>query len=139
MQDNNKDQCSEKDETDKSWQTPGIVLRKARRDRDLDESDVCKELGLSIGSLKALEGDDFERLPAEIYVRGYIRNYCTLLGIEEQPVLACYQKYCQQLQQNEQKALNDNVVSAPPPVWKMPLVWGVAAVVLIVAAVWLWV
>ena len=68
MQDNNKDQCSEKDETDKSWQTPGIVLRKARRDRDLDESDVCKELGLSIGSLKALEGDDFERLPAEIYV-----------------------------------------------------------------------
>ena len=137
MQDNNKGQCSEKDETENSWQTPGIVLRKARRERNIDEAEVCKELGLSINALKALEGDDFDRLPAEIYVRGYIRSYCSLLEIAEQPVLECYRKYCQQLEQNEVKAQSEELVPVSSPVWKNPIVWGGVALIVIVAIVWL--
>ena len=137
MQDNNKDRCSETDETENNWQTPGIVLRKARREQSLSEDEVCKELGLSIGALKALEGDDLDRLPAEIYVRGYIRSYCSLLGIEEQAVLACYQKYCQQLQKNEDSVLNEELVSEPQPVWKKPLFLGSVALLVAVIIVWI--
>ncbi len=44
-------------------------------------------LGLSESSLRALESDDYEKLPALVYVRGYVRRYCTLLGIDPTPVL----------------------------------------------------
>ncbi|MCV6604459.1 MAG: helix-turn-helix domain-containing protein, partial [Porticoccaceae bacterium] len=98
MQDNNKDQSSDREEVEQSWQTPGIALRKARRAQNLAEDEVCRELGLRVGVLKALESDDFERLPAAVYVRGYIRSYCSLLGIDEQPVLDSYENYCQQVQ-----------------------------------------
>ena len=129
MHDNNKQHSSDREEAEKGWQTPGIVLRKARRERGLSEEQVCQVLGLGCSALKALEADDFARLPAAIYVRGYIRSYCALLEIPEQPVLACYQQYNQELVDN-----SADVAVEPPvatlPVWKKPLFWVVVAVVI---------
>lgn len=131
MQNNNKEQSSDSKGTEQTdWQMPGILLRKARREKSLDEEYVCKELGLRPGMLKALEGDDFERLPADIYVRGYIRSYCNLLGIDEQPVLSSLEYYRKQFQPDEDSA--DNVQEqAVLPWWRRAwLCWTVAVVVI---------
>ncbi|MDM3870128.1 helix-turn-helix domain-containing protein [Porticoccus sp. W117] len=135
MQDNNKDQSSDREEAKQSWQTPGIALRQGRRAQNLTEDEVCRELGLRIGVLKALESDDFERLPTDVYVRGYIRSYCHLLGMEEQPVLESYEAYCQQLPGSHGKPATEGQVTKQQPWWQQPKSWLIAGVVFLVAVV----
>ncbi|UTW45387.1 helix-turn-helix domain-containing protein [bacterium SCSIO 12696] len=137
MQDNNKDQNCDKEGSSDSWRTPGIVLRKARRQKNLSEDEVCRELGFRIGVLKALESDDLERLPTDVYVRGYIRSYCSLLEIDEQPVLDSYTNYCQQVKNAENGDSAPLERKAALPWWKKPLAWLIVGVVLtVLTALW---
>lgn len=67
-------------------------MRKARTERALSVAEVAEALGVTERKIKALEADDYAKLPAKVYVRGYIRRYCALLGIEEAPVLLGYER-----------------------------------------------
>ncbi len=87
------DKDSVDDDDHKGWETPGIILRRVRRERGLDADDVCNHLGLTQRALKALEADEYDKLPAAVYVRGYIRRYCDLLDIRVEPVLNCFESY----------------------------------------------
>ena len=70
---------------------PGIQMRKARTDQDLSVDEVATSLGLSERALKALESDDYEKLPSAVYVRGYIRRYCALLNIDEGAIIEAFE------------------------------------------------
>lgn len=76
------------------WATPGAMLRAARVRKSLTLADVCKELGLTQSLLRALENDNYKTLRAPVYVRGYIRRYCDVLGIGKEEVLRCYESVC---------------------------------------------
>jgi len=62
----------------------GTSLREARVRQGLDFSQA--ELGTKIRSkyLRALEEEDFEVLPAETYVKGFLRSYAEFLGLDGQ-------------------------------------------------------
>lgn len=77
----------------KDWQTPGIMLRSARRASGLPEGDLVEQLGLTYGALRALEADDYDRLPAAVYIKGYIRRYCDIVGINPRPVVECFESH----------------------------------------------
>jgi len=81
----------------KDWQTPGIILRSMRKQTNLEPEEICQQLGLTRRTLSALEADEYDRLPAETYVRGYIRRYCNILNIDEAVVLASYESYKREL------------------------------------------
>ncbi len=66
---------------------PGLKLRKARTDLSISIEEVSTSLGLTERSLKALEADDYDKLPSPVYIRGYIRRYCALLNINDASVL----------------------------------------------------
>lgn len=66
---------------------PGLQMRKARTDMSISLEEAATALGLTERSLKALESDDYEKLPSAVYIRGYIRRYCSLLNIDQIPVL----------------------------------------------------
>jgi len=63
--------------------SPGKRLRIARQAKGLSHGDVAAHLHLSSETVKALEDDDFERLPGPVFVRGYLRNYARLLGMDD--------------------------------------------------------
>jgi cytoskeleton protein RodZ len=67
--------------------TPGAILAGARKDLRLSVSDVARQLKLTREQVEALESDAFERLPGRVFVRGFMRNYAMLLGIDPQPLL----------------------------------------------------
>lgn len=60
---------------------PGQRLRAEREARGMSELEVARQLNLTVTYLKALEADDYERLPQATFIRGYIRNYARLLEI----------------------------------------------------------
>lgn len=78
---------------------PGSQLRKARERQSLDQGKVAAQLHLSQSLIEALEWDDYERLPAPVFVKGYLRNYARLLGVDEDAVIEAFQ----QLQPDEEK------------------------------------
>jgi cytoskeleton protein RodZ len=62
-------------------------LRRARNERGLSVDDVARQLRLSPRVISALEDGAYERLPSATYVRGYLRSYAALLGLEPQQLI----------------------------------------------------
>jgi len=71
---------------------PGSQLRKARERKGLEQAKVAAQLHLSQSMIQALEWDDYEKLPAAVFVQGYLRNYARLLGVDEEAVISAYQE-----------------------------------------------
>ncbi len=83
------------EETDQSQKTidgPGSQLRKARERQGLDQGAMATQLHLSQSLIQALEWDDYEKLPAAVFVQGYLRNYARLLGVDEDAVIEAFQQ-----------------------------------------------
>ncbi|MFZ5654377.1 MAG: helix-turn-helix domain-containing protein [Pseudomonadota bacterium] len=66
---------------------PGVALRKARTERGLTLEEVAAATRIPLRSLVALEADDYARLPAAVYVRGYLRLCGGLLGLDPEPLM----------------------------------------------------
>ncbi len=74
----------------------GRMLRAAREERRLSTTDIAKKTRIPQGSVVALEECDFARLPAPVFVRGFIRSYCREVDVEANEVLAHYDEYLSQ-------------------------------------------
>lgn len=62
---------------------PGIgqQLAAARQAKGLSTAEVAEKLKLTARQIEALEAEEFERLPAAVFVRGFVRNYARLVGL----------------------------------------------------------
>ncbi len=66
------------------------MLRGAREDQSLSREDAAHEINLRLDQLDALERDQFDRLPGDTFVRGYLRTYAKWLRLDVDKVLATY-------------------------------------------------
>ncbi len=67
--------------------TPGALLAAARVRAGLSLDDVARRSKVGREHLEALEADDFDRLPAPVYVRGFLRLYAREVGLDpEAPI-----------------------------------------------------
>ena len=73
------DACAESPVT--MLQSVGQQLRTARLAKGLTADDVAKALKLSPRQVVALEADDWPSLPCKTIIRGFVRNYARLLGV----------------------------------------------------------
>ncbi len=76
--------------------SPGAQLRAAREARELTLAAVAGELRLDVPVLTSLEKDDYQALPGSVFVRGYLRSYGKLLGLDTQALLDAYHQLCPQ-------------------------------------------
>ncbi len=65
----------------------GASLAAAREEMNLSVADVARHLKLTPAQVEALEEGAYERLPGRVFVRGFLRNYAKLLGVDPQPLL----------------------------------------------------
>jgi cytoskeleton protein RodZ len=68
----------------------GDRLRSGRRARALSLEQAAQALHLEESLLAALEEERFAAVGAPVFVRGHLRNYARLLGIDEDAILAAY-------------------------------------------------
>lgn len=66
----------------------GQRLTAAREAKNLSVEQVAADLRLDAHIIEALEKDDQDALPSAVFVRGYIRRYAALLGIDATDLLA---------------------------------------------------
>ena len=71
---------------------PGEQLRSAREAVGMSVQEVATHMYLDSRIVKALEGDDYEELPAPTFVRGYLRGYARLLDIAPEPIIQAFEQ-----------------------------------------------
>jgi cytoskeleton protein RodZ len=71
-------------------QGSGSILAAARKQQQKTIEDIAGELNLSVTQVKTIELDQTDGLPEPTYVRGYIRGYAKLLGLNPEEVLKSY-------------------------------------------------
>jgi cytoskeleton protein RodZ len=71
-------------------QGSGSLLAAARKQQQKTVDEIASELNLSITQIKTIELDQTDGLPEPTYVRGYIRGYAKLLGLNPDDVLKSY-------------------------------------------------
>jgi len=65
----------------------GEQLRQAREEKGLSIQDIEKATHIRHAFVLALEENRFEDLPDPTYVRGFIRNYARLVGLDAEPLV----------------------------------------------------
>lgn len=72
--------------------SPGEMLKALREERKLSVQDIAAKLYLDVGTIEALEQDNFSALPPSTYARGYFRSYARLVGADADLIIAIYNK-----------------------------------------------
>lgn len=70
----------------------GSLLREARERRRLSLADVARQTKVPQSSLARIEEGRIEALPAEVFVRGFIRCYAKSVGIPESEPIGLYEQ-----------------------------------------------
>lgn len=71
-------------------QGSGYLLASRRKKQGRTVEEIADELNLSVTQIRTIELDQSEGLPEPTYVRGYIRAYARLLGMDADTVLEHY-------------------------------------------------
>ena len=71
---------------------PGQRLRQGREAVNLSVEEVAARLHLDTRTVRCLEGDQYDQLPAPTFVRGYLRSYARLLNVPAQPVVDAFDR-----------------------------------------------
>ncbi|MBF0568044.1 MAG: helix-turn-helix domain-containing protein [Nitrospirae bacterium] len=70
----------------------GDYLKKCRQKANLSLEDVSATTMVKLSYLKALEDEDFQSLPCEVYTKGYIRVYLESMSVDSAEGLRIFQE-----------------------------------------------
>jgi cytoskeletal protein RodZ len=65
----------------------GGYLRRERELRQLSVAEIAQTTRIPVSVLRQIEGDQLSELPADVFVRGYLRAYARLLGLDPATVV----------------------------------------------------
>jgi len=71
-------------------QVVGEVLKKRRGELGKDLKEIAHTLKIRYDYLRAIEDEAFEKLPVEVYAKGYIRDYARFLNIDPEIIIRAY-------------------------------------------------
>lgn len=82
--------------------TLGEQMKKLRDERRLSLGEISKATRVQVKYLEYLEKGLYSKLPAQVYVKGFLRNYANFMGVSGQSLLKQYERE-QKIQQNIKK------------------------------------
>jgi len=88
---------------DQTRQTPGDMLKLARESQFRTQAEIASRLRLSRQVIQRIESNDFSGETAAVYVKGYLRAYARVLGLEEEVVIDALHQSAIELPQREIK------------------------------------
>jgi cytoskeletal protein RodZ len=68
----------------------GEILKKRREELGYDLKQIAHALRIRTDYLKAIEEETFEKLPVEVYTKGYIREYAKFLKTDPEIIIKAY-------------------------------------------------
>lgn len=118
-------------------ESPGRLIAVAREAHSLGPADLAARLRLDTKVVKAIERDDFENLPAPMFVKGYIRSIAKELDLDADKILAAYASHASldppgladfSSRAPDQIGINSTVIKA--------VTYGLVALLIVMIALW---
>lgn len=72
--------------------TLGEKLKRLRSEKRISLGEASRYTKIQVAYLEYLEEGSYDRLPADVYVRGFLRSYADFLGVDESILLKLYNK-----------------------------------------------
>jgi cytoskeletal protein RodZ len=72
--------------------TLGELLKRLRSEKRINLNDVSRNIKVQLKYLESLENGDFESLPADVYVKGFLKNYADFLGVDSKYFVRLFEK-----------------------------------------------
>jgi cytoskeletal protein RodZ len=73
-----------------SIDTIGTTLRRQRETKRMGLAEVSRVTRIPLGTLEAIEGDHFDGLPGEVFVKGFLKSYAQTVGLVPEDLIARY-------------------------------------------------
>ncbi len=88
---------SEQQKEDQSVVTkgPGYLLQAARIEQGISIDDIARQMNLNARILHLIEEDDYREIQSPIFIRGYLRTYARLVGVDEDNTIKIFGEYYQ--------------------------------------------
>ncbi|MBI5560870.1 MAG: helix-turn-helix domain-containing protein [Deltaproteobacteria bacterium] len=99
-------------------ENPGEYLKKERELRGVALKAVADRLMLKVQTLESLEKDEYEKLPHPTYIKGFIRSYCRVLGLDENDAVLRFEAYLREEAKKDKDTLPEKEASFPKPWFK---------------------
>lgn len=112
----------------------GPALRRARLRRGKSLEEASRETRIRAEYLRALEGDAFDVLQGDVYVRGFLRSYSSYLGLDPDKVVSAYARHSGPTPPPPEPALLQGRPATPRALGSWPVAGAVAISVLVAAA-----
>ncbi|HMK49367.1 MAG TPA: helix-turn-helix domain-containing protein, partial [Thermodesulfovibrionales bacterium] len=106
----------------------GEILKKRREESGRDLREISETLKIKYAYLKALEDNDLQSLPAEVYVKAYLVSYARALNLNTEEILAVYNQQVTPPQPEKKSAQN---LSSPPPQKRTYLTYLLAPILIL--------
>lgn len=74
----------------RALENPGAQLARLREKRGFTQEYVAGKLHLRVKVISLLEADEYQNLPEPVFIKGYIRAYTKLLGVNPEPFLSTF-------------------------------------------------
>ncbi|TMP29390.1 DUF4115 domain-containing protein [Pseudoalteromonas rubra] len=116
----------------------GQTLAKARHDKGVSFEVITARLKLSESQINKLEQDDYHKLGPETFVKGYIKSYCGLLGLDAQETLRLYQSPVVPEQKGKMKSFSRRTEKEAHDNRLMWFSYAVLVLVIGSSAIWFW-
>lgn len=71
-------------------ETIGQYLRRTREERRMSVEEISRATRMPVVSVERIEADQFDELPGEVFVRGFLKSYARALNVSVDEVLARY-------------------------------------------------
>ncbi len=118
----------------------GLRLQKARMEKKLSQVQVAEKLFLTTQIIECLDDGAFERIPKKAFIRGYIRAYARVVGLEGSELVAAYDAEVGRDEgQDDEATILMN--AEDPSLAKNPIfragAMGIAVLVIVVLFVWM--
>ena len=68
----------------------GQYLRSQREAKRMSVEEVSRATRVPMSSVERIEADQFDELPGEVFVRGFLKSYARAVGVPAEEVLARY-------------------------------------------------
>ena len=86
--------------------TVGECLKKKREEKGISIKEINEKLKIKMSYLEDLEENNYDKLPPDVYVKGFIRSYAQFVGFNAQKMVDLYSK---------EKLINDKIENKKNP------------------------
>lgn len=117
---------------------PGAQLAAIREKHGYSVEYVASKLYLRVCMIDRLEADDYQDMPEPVFIKGYLRAYANLLGVNPEPLLASFNRFHANIKRGNDRALWQTRRQTHQVEHVARWVTGAFAVVVVLAVVWWW-